>query len=255
MVLLSFPFPDSYAHFPRSIGDLTHGITWNSSAPLPNWRAKIVELRKLAEGRPRHGYRRRGGAAADPRRHSGGRYLCKTDTVGRRSRWRVIRAVRISWTMRSGFLKISRRFAGDRNYGEDQAVVAGLARFSGPRGSPSSARKKATTHRAGWKQQFRPWPCRKATARRFASLNWPINSIFPVLSFCDTSGAYPGVFGGRARPGPKPLPARSRRVFRSGRPLFATIIGEAMSGRRPSPSRAASRVLYAGAFDLFGDLA
>ena len=75
----------------------------------------------------------------------------------------------------------------------------------------------------------------------------------PVLTFCDTAGAYPGVSAEER--GQAEAIARSIEAGLSVKaPFIATIIGEGMSGGRHRHRRGQPR-LYAGACDLFGDLA
>ena len=75
----------------------------------------------------------------------------------------------------------------------------------------------------------------------------------PVLSLVDTSGAYPGVAAEER--GQAEAIARSTQAGLELRaPFICTIIGEGMSGGAHR-HRGRQPRLYAGAFDLFGDLA
>jgi acetyl-CoA carboxylase carboxyl transferase subunit alpha len=117
--------------------------------------------------------------------------------------------------------------AGDRNFGEDQAVVAGLARF---RGRPIAfiGQEKGNDTQSRVKHNFgmaMPEGYRKAV--RIFELADQFG--LPVLSFCDTSGAYPGVSAEER--GQAEAIARSIQAGLSVRaPFIATIIGEGMSG-------------------------
>jgi acetyl-CoA carboxylase carboxyl transferase subunit alpha len=117
--------------------------------------------------------------------------------------------------------------AGDRQFAEDQAVVAGLGRFRGravafigqERGNDTQSRIK---HNFGMAM---PEGYRKAVrlfemADRFG---------LPVLSFVDTSGAFPGVTAEER--GQAEAIARSIDAGLSLRaPFIATVIGEGGSG-------------------------
>jgi acetyl-CoA carboxylase carboxyl transferase subunit alpha len=117
--------------------------------------------------------------------------------------------------------------AGDRKFAEDQAVVGGLGRFQGQpvvvigqeKGSDTTSRLK---HNFG---MAKPEGYRKAVrlmelADRFS---------LPVLSFVDTSGAYPGIEAEER--GQAEAIARSTDCCLSlGVPLVAVIIGEGGSG-------------------------
>jgi acetyl-CoA carboxylase carboxyl transferase subunit alpha len=117
--------------------------------------------------------------------------------------------------------------AGDRKFAEDEAIVGGLGRFQGEpvvvigqeKGSNTESRLK---HNFG---MAKPEGYRKAVrlmemADRFG---------LPVLSFVDTSGAYPGVDAEER--GQAEAIARSTDCCLSlGVPLIAVIIGEGGSG-------------------------
>ncbi len=117
--------------------------------------------------------------------------------------------------------------AGDRKFAEDEAVVGGLGRFEGQpvvvigqeKGSDTASRLK---HNFG---MAKPEGYRKAVrlmemANRFG---------LPVLTFVDTSGAYPGVDAEER--GQAEAIARSTDCCLSlGVPLISVIIGEGGSG-------------------------
>ena len=117
--------------------------------------------------------------------------------------------------------------AGDRVYGEDQAVIAGLGRF---RGQPVAVvgQEKGNDTKSRLKHNFgmaMPEGYRKAQrvfdlADRFK---------LPVISFADTQGAYPGV--GAEERGQAEAIARATQACLAIRvPFVAVIIGEGMSG-------------------------
>ena len=117
--------------------------------------------------------------------------------------------------------------AGDRKFGEDEALVAGFGRFRGEsicvmgqeKGNSTESRLK---HNFG---MARPEGYRKAVrlmemAERFG---------IPVLSIADSAGAYPGI--GAEERGQAEAIARSTDVCMSlGVPNVAIITGEGMSG-------------------------
>jgi acetyl-CoA carboxylase carboxyl transferase subunit alpha len=118
-------------------------------------------------------------------------------------------------------------FAGDRKFGDDEAIVGGFGRFRGDsicvigheRGSTTESRLK---HNFG---MARPEGYRKAVrlmemADRFA---------IPVLALVDTAGAYPGIDAEER--GQAEAIARSTDACLSlGVPNVAVIIGEGGSG-------------------------
>jgi acetyl-CoA carboxylase carboxyl transferase subunit alpha len=117
--------------------------------------------------------------------------------------------------------------AGDRKFAEDEAVVGGLGRFEGQpvvvigqeKGSDTASRLK---HNFG---MAKPEGYRKAVrlmemANRFG---------LPVITFVDTSGAYPGVDAEER--GQAEAIARSTDCCLSlGVPMISVIIGEGGSG-------------------------
>jgi acetyl-CoA carboxylase carboxyl transferase subunit alpha len=117
--------------------------------------------------------------------------------------------------------------AGDRKYGEDEALIGGFGRFRGESICVLGQEKGATTE-TRLKHNFgmaRPEGYRKAVrlmemAERFG---------IPVLSVVDSAGAYPGI--GAEERGQAEAIARSTDACLSlGVPNVAIITGEGMSG-------------------------
>src|ERR1700733_11882781 len=117
--------------------------------------------------------------------------------------------------------------AGDRAFADDAAVLGGLGRFRGRSVMVVGTEKGADTesrvqHNFG---MARPEGYRKA--RRLIELAGRFG--LPILTFVDTSGAYPGIEA-EAR-GPAEAIARSiEACLEAPVPLIATIIGEGGSG-------------------------
>ena len=117
--------------------------------------------------------------------------------------------------------------AGDRLFGEDRAVVAGLGRF---RGRPVAivGHEKGNDTKSRLKHNFgmaMPEGYRKAQrlfdlADRFK---------LPVLSFADTQGAYPGV-SAEERGQAEAIARATQACLALTVPFVATVIGEGMSG-------------------------
>jgi acetyl-CoA carboxylase carboxyl transferase subunit alpha len=194
--------------------------------PIAELEGKIVELRALAEtdlSMDIEGEVTRLQSRADQ---------LVVDTYAKLTPWQKVLVARHPG--RPHFVDYARHLfddftplAGDRAFGEDQAVIAGLARFRGrpvavigqEKGNDINSRLK---HNFG---QAMPEGYRKAVrifelADRFG---------LPVLSFADTSGAYPGVSAEER--GQAEAIARSIEAGLSVKtPFIATIIGEGMSG-------------------------
>lgn len=194
--------------------------------PIAELEGKIVELRKLAEEDPSMDI---DGQVEQLQVRAG---TLVADTYARLTPWQKVQVARHPG--RPHFLDYARNIledftplAGDRSFGEDQAVVAGLARF---RGRPVAfiGQEKGNDTQSRIRHNFgsaMPEGYRKAVrifelADRFG---------LPVLSFCDTSGAYPGVSAEER--GQAEAIARSIEAGVSVKtPFIATIIGEGMSG-------------------------
>jgi acetyl-CoA carboxylase carboxyl transferase subunit alpha len=117
--------------------------------------------------------------------------------------------------------------AGDRAFADDAAVIGGLGRFRGrsvvvlgtEKGSDTDSRVK---HNFG---MARPEGYRKA--RRLIELAGRFG--LPVLSFVDTSGAFPGI-DAEARGQAEAIARSIEACLEAPVPVIATIIGEGGSG-------------------------
>ncbi len=117
--------------------------------------------------------------------------------------------------------------AGDRSFGEDAAIVAGLGRF---RDRPVAVlgQEKGHDTQTRLKHNFgmaKPEGYRKAVrlmdlAERFR---------LPVLSFVDTAGAYPGI-GAEERGQAEAIARSTEACLRLSVPNVALVIGEGGSG-------------------------
>ncbi len=117
--------------------------------------------------------------------------------------------------------------AGDRKFGEDKAILAGVGRF---RGEPVAvlAQEKGEDTQSRLKHNFgmaRPEGYRKAV--RVMDLADRFN--LPVVSLVDTAGAYPGV-GAEERGQAEAIARSTQTCLRLGVPNVAVVIGEGGSG-------------------------
>ena len=128
---------------------------------------------------------------------------------------------------------------GDRQFGDDQAILGGLARFRDrpvvimghEKGHDTQTR---LTHNFG---MARPEGYRKAVRLMDMAEQYGL----PVLSFVDTAGAYPGL-GAEERGQAEAIARSTERCLTLGVPSIATITGEGGSGGAIAIA-AASRVL------------
>ncbi|MYZ50073.1 acetyl-CoA carboxylase carboxyltransferase subunit alpha [Propylenella binzhouense] len=117
--------------------------------------------------------------------------------------------------------------AGDRKFAEDNAILAGLARFRGE-AVAVLAQEKGSDTQGRIKHNFgmaRPEGYRKAVrimelADRFG---------LPVVSLVDTAGAYPGI-GAEERGQAEAIARSTEMCLKIGVPNVAVVIGEGGSG-------------------------
>lgn len=117
--------------------------------------------------------------------------------------------------------------AGDRAFGDDQAVLGGMGRFHG-RSVVVLGTEKGVDTESRVKHNFgmaRPEGYRKA--RRLIEFAGQFH--LPVLSFVDTSGAFPGIEA-EARGQAEAIARSIEACLESPVPMIATIIGEGGSG-------------------------
>ena len=128
---------------------------------------------------------------------------------------------------------------GDRQFGDDQAILGGLARFKGrpvvvmghEKGHDTATR---LTHNFG---MARPEGYRKAVRLMDMAETFGL----PVLTFVDTAGAYPGM-GAEERGQAEAIARSTEKGLMLGVPSIAVVTGEGGSGGAIAIA-AASRVL------------
>ncbi len=128
---------------------------------------------------------------------------------------------------REGLITDFTAFAGDRSFGEDEAIVGGFGRF---RGEPVCVigQEKGSDTQSRIRHNFgmaRPEGYRKAVrlmelADRFS---------LPVLSFVDTAGAYPGIEA-EERGQAEAIARSTEACLALGSPSITLVIGEGGSG-------------------------
>jgi acetyl-CoA carboxylase carboxyl transferase subunit alpha len=116
---------------------------------------------------------------------------------------------------------------GDRTYGDDQAIIGGLARFEG-RPVVVIGQQKGRDTKSKVQRNFgmpRPEGYRKALRLMHMAQKFSL----PVITFIDTPGAYPGI--GAEERGQSEAIARNLFEMAGLRtPIIAVVIGEGGSG-------------------------
>ncbi len=195
-------------------------------APVAELEGKIAELRAMAQGDSTVSI------ADDVKSLEGKANKILNDLYANLTPWQKAlvarhdnrpRAMQYIGTLITDFTPL----AGDRKFGEDEAIVGGLGRFQGEGVVVIGQEKGSDTQtrlRHNW-GMARPEGYRKAVrlmemADRFG---------LPVITLVDTSGAYPGVDAEER--GQAEAIARSTDCCLSlGVPLVSVIIGEGGSG-------------------------
>jgi len=127
----------------------------------------------------------------------------------------------------AGLIEDFTPLAGDRNFAEDHAIIAGLGRFRG-QSVAVLAQEKGSDTQSRLKHNFgmaRPEGYRKAVrimdmAERFG---------LPVISLVDTAGAYPGI-GAEERGQAEAIARSTDKGLGLGSPSVSVVIGEGGSG-------------------------
>jgi acetyl-CoA carboxylase carboxyl transferase subunit alpha len=116
---------------------------------------------------------------------------------------------------------------GDRHYGDDQAIVGGVARFDGTPVMVIGQQKGRDTREKLLRNFGMPRPEGYRKALRLMQMAERFG--LPVLTFIDTPGAYPGI--GAEERGQSEAIARNLLVMsRLHTPIICTVIGEGGSG-------------------------
>jgi acetyl-CoA carboxylase carboxyl transferase subunit alpha len=116
---------------------------------------------------------------------------------------------------------------GDRSFGDDPAIVCGIARYHGDEVMVIGHQKGRDTKQRVYRNfgQANPEGYRKAL--RFMKLAEKFNR--PVFTFIDTTGAYPGL-GAEERGQAEAIARNLREMARLAVPVITTITGEGGSG-------------------------
>jgi len=198
-----------YLEFEKPIADLEAKIEELNllSSTSGSFDAEVEQLRKKAEQLRRKTY-----AGLDP--------WMKTQVARHPQRPHFVDYVEGLFT---DFVELK----GDRQFGDDQAILGGLARFRGApvvlmgheKGHDTQTR---VVHNFG---MARPEGYRKAVRLMDLAEQYGL----PVLTFVDTAGAYPGL-GAEERGQAEAIARSTERCLTLGVPSIATITGEGGSG-------------------------
>lgn len=117
--------------------------------------------------------------------------------------------------------------AGDRTYGDDKAIVGGLARLDGEPVMVIGHQKGRTTKQKLDRNFGMPAPEGYRKALRLMKMAERFN--LPIITFIDTPGAYPGI-GAEERGQAEAIATNLREMSTLRVPIICTVIGEGGSG-------------------------
>ena len=116
---------------------------------------------------------------------------------------------------------------GDRGYGDDKALIAGLARFHGRPVAVVGHQKGRDTKQRLMRNFGQPKPEGYRKALRVMQL--AAKFARPILSFVDTQGAYPGI-DAEERGQAEAIARNLREMSRLPVPIIVSVTGEGGSG-------------------------
>jgi len=194
--------------------------------PVAELEAKIEELRKLAEGGDQPAIGEEIGKLEGKAKQA------LADLYASLSPWQKTQVARHPERPHlvhylKGLIEDFTPLAGDRYYGEDEAIVGGLGRFRGQSVCVLGQEKGLDTdsrilHNFG---MARPEGYRKAVRLMELADRFEL----PVVSLVDTAGAYPGI-GAEERGQAEAIAQSTAKGLEIGVPSVAVVIGEGGSG-------------------------
>src|ERR1700716_2865228 len=116
---------------------------------------------------------------------------------------------------------------GDRGYGDDKAIIAGLAKFHGRPAAVIGHQKGRDTKQRLVRNFGQPKPEGYRKALRVMQL--AAKFYRPILTFIDTPGAYPGI-DAEERGQAEAIARNLREMSRLPVPIIVTVTGEGGSG-------------------------
>ena len=116
---------------------------------------------------------------------------------------------------------------GDRNFGDDPAIIAGMARFDGRPVAVIAQEKGRDTKQRLHRNFGMPKPEGYRKALRVMQLAAKFRR--PVITLLDTQGAYPGIDAEERGQG-EAIARNLREMARLDTPVIAVVIGEGGSG-------------------------
>jgi acetyl-CoA carboxylase carboxyl transferase subunit alpha len=116
---------------------------------------------------------------------------------------------------------------GDRNYGDDPAILGGMAKFNGRSVTIIAHQKGADAKEMAYRNFGMPHPEGYRKALRLMKMAEMFKK--PILTMIDTPGAFPGV-GAEERGQAEAIARNLKMMVMLGTPIITIVIGEGGSG-------------------------
>ncbi len=193
--------------------------------PLIELEREIENLKRFSRGKPSHFNEQLG--SLEEKLHR-----LQKEIFSNLTGWQVTQLARhidrpkashyVRWTFDS-FVELH----GDRSYGDDPAILGGMAKFNGRAVTIIAHQKGADANEMAYRNFGMPHPEGYRKALRLMKMAETFNK--PVLTMIDTPGAFPGV--GAEERGQAEAIARNLEMMAMLRtPIIAVVIGEGGSG-------------------------
>jgi len=193
--------------------------------PLVELEREIEHLRRFSKGRPSH-FNEQLSHLEDKLNR------LKREIFSNLTGWQITQLARhidrpktshyIKW-MFENFTELH----GDRNYGDDPAIVGGISKFNGRSVVLIGHQKGADAKEMARRNFGMPHPEGYRKALRLMKLAETFGK--PILTMIDTPGAFPGV-GAEERGQAEAIANNLRTMITLRTPIIATVIGEGGSG-------------------------
>jgi acetyl-CoA carboxylase carboxyl transferase subunit alpha len=193
--------------------------------PLIELEREIEDLKRFSRGKPTHFNEQLKGLEEKL-------YRLQKEIFSNLTGWQITQLARhidrpkashyVQW-MFEDFVELH----GDRNYGDDPAILGGMAKFNGKPLTIIAHQKGADAKEMAFRNFGMPHPEGYRKALRLMKLAESFK--IPILTMIDTPGAYPGV--GAEERGQAEAIARNLRMMAMLRiPIVTVVIGEGGSG-------------------------
>jgi acetyl-CoA carboxylase carboxyl transferase subunit alpha len=193
--------------------------------PVVDLENKIEELRRIADGKDVN-------ITAEIHKLETTASDLRTNIFSRLTPWQITQIARHSdrphtldliQLIMDDFVELH----GDRNYADDPAVVAGLARFQGSPVVVIGHQKGKTTKERIDRNFGQPHPEGYRKALRVMRLGDRFH--IPIITLIDTPGAYPGL-GAEERGQSEAIAKNLYMMFKLKTPIISLVVGEGGSG-------------------------